>query len=200
MANFSGAGSWVQQAACADHENDAILPLFFARTALERRPARNLCLTSCPVRKDCLIWALEKRQIWGVWGGCDEGELRRALGVDSKGHTLERCRYPHCPYCKARPNRLHVISSCKTDGHLNCWVQCDVCGFEWNANTSVLAVKSYWRHRRKLERTLRAKAPTGRVPNLRRVPMPVLSDPGPTAVTSPGEPPIYPMVASASKS
>src|SRR5262245_40064544 len=83
---------------CHSPDNDDYWHLFFADTAFERRPARNLC-NECPVRLECLRWALENKEIWGIWGGCDEAELRRALWVDANGEPTERCRYPHCPAC-----------------------------------------------------------------------------------------------------
>lgn len=153
-----------RQGLCHQKEYEEYWPLFFAETALERRPARNMC-GSCPVREACLKWALENGEIWGIWGGCDEAELRRALWVDANGEPTERCRYPHCPSCHARPNKLIVVGVCELrSGRKRERVECTTCGFAWRAATSVQAVKAYWRDR---QRKIRAKsaASSRRIPS-----------------------------------
>jgi WhiB family transcriptional regulator, redox-sensing transcriptional regulator len=42
--------------------------LFFAETPHDVELAKTLCQT-CPVRRECLAGALERREPWGVWGG-----------------------------------------------------------------------------------------------------------------------------------
>ena len=42
--------------------------LFFAETPQDVELAKAMCLT-CPVRRECLAGALERREPWGVWGG-----------------------------------------------------------------------------------------------------------------------------------
>jgi WhiB family transcriptional regulator, redox-sensing transcriptional regulator len=42
--------------------------LFFAETPADVELAKALCL-DCPVRRECLAGALERREPWGVWGG-----------------------------------------------------------------------------------------------------------------------------------
>lgn len=137
---------------CHQPENEDYFDLFFADTALERRPARNLCVANggCPVREQCLKWALETKTIWGVWGGRDEDELRRALAVDVNGEPMIRIRFPQCPFCHARPNKLVVVGVCELDsGRRRERVECMTCGFYWRSATSVAAVKAYWRDRQK---------------------------------------------------
>ena len=67
---------WQGEALCAKPSNKKYLDWFFSKDFSEKYDAKNLCF-SCPVRKDCLQWALEHRQIWGIWGGKDEIEIRR---------------------------------------------------------------------------------------------------------------------------
>lgn len=157
-------GRWKDKGLCARPENTQLLTLFFSPDLLDRYQARELCNSGCPVKDQCLKWALEARQIWGVWGGLDEGELRRALAVDAKGKPLQRCRYPHCPSCKARPSHLYVVSACKIDqratGNAERYVECSACGFVWRSGSSVNAVLAYWTEKRRLERErIRAKSP-----------------------------------------
>ncbi len=42
--------------------------LFFAEQAHDIDRAKALC-TDCPIRRDCLVGAIERREPWGVWGG-----------------------------------------------------------------------------------------------------------------------------------
>lgn len=37
-----------------------------------------ICL-ACPVRLDCLAFALDNREVWGVWGGMTERARRKLL-------------------------------------------------------------------------------------------------------------------------
>lgn len=167
-----------RQGLCHQKEYEAFWHLFFADTALERRPARNLC-ADCPVREACLRWALEKGEIWGIWGGCDEAELRRALWVDANGEPTNRCRFPHCPACHARPSKLVIVGVCeiKTTRKRE-RVECIACGFTWRAATSVAAVKAYWRDRNRRIRA-RSAASSRRIPaGTARIMRPVVpSDP-----------------------
>lgn len=138
-----------QQGLCSQPENLYMQDSFLAATALERRAARNMCGTygqedACPVRETCLRWALENKEIWGVWGGCDESELRRALWVDAQGHQKPRCRFPNCPNCKARPSKLRVTQ--ELDSNVPT-VTCVACSFAWRSRTSAQAVKAYQRTR-----------------------------------------------------
>jgi WhiB family redox-sensing transcriptional regulator len=42
--------------------------LFFAESPGDIEHAKSLC-RDCPVRRECLAGALERREPWGVWGG-----------------------------------------------------------------------------------------------------------------------------------
>ena len=100
----------------------------------------------CPVRSQCLQWALEHRQIWGIWGGRDEVDIRRTLSVSYSGEETRRRRYPNCPYCTARPSKLETsIEELPNGGR---WttakvVTCTECNFSWRSRTSANAVEAY---------------------------------------------------------
>ncbi|MDP8938230.1 MAG: WhiB family transcriptional regulator [Actinomycetota bacterium] len=64
--------SWRREAACRDMDTD----IFFPLTDEEAGPAKAVCAT-CPVRSECLQFALASRQHDGVWGGLTEAERRR---------------------------------------------------------------------------------------------------------------------------
>ena len=73
---------------CAQTDPDA----FFPEMGGTPRPAKAVC-RSCAVRDDCLTWAMETREPWGVWGGLTERErmlLRRYTRTNQTNTTDER--------------------------------------------------------------------------------------------------------------
>jgi hypothetical protein len=132
-------------AECAKPENAEYQDYFFSANANERYKAKNLCMT-CPVRGDCVKYALESGQIWGVWGGRDDNEIRRTLSVDAEGNETRRGRFPQCPYCFVRTSML-VTKTVDLPGGGR-WttaraVECTNCGFEWRSRSSANAVDAY---------------------------------------------------------
>lgn len=63
---------WQDQAACAGHDPD----IWFRGRGGSIEEAREICW-GCPVRTDCLQYALDNREIFGVWGGLSEKQRRR---------------------------------------------------------------------------------------------------------------------------
>lgn len=136
---------WQENAACADPQYKDMMDWFFSDELPKKHEVKNLCF-SCPVRSECLQWALEHRQIWGIWGGRDEFEIRRTLSVSYKGEEIKRKRPPKCPYCSARPNKLSVSVEKVPGGGR--WttakvVTCSDCNFSWRSRTSANAVNAY---------------------------------------------------------
>ena len=118
---------------------------FFSENTKEKYAAKNLCF-SCPVRKDCIKYALEEKEIWGVWGGRDENEIRRILSIDADGNEYRRGRYPQCPFCFARTSKLITyIVDLPGGGRWTTarMVECTDCGFNWRSRTSANAVNAY---------------------------------------------------------
>ena len=73
---------WQSQAACRGRTAGVFFPPshFERKTAkLDREGRAKAICASCPVRKDCLSYALRIREPLGIWGGLNESE-RRALG------------------------------------------------------------------------------------------------------------------------
>lgn len=136
---------WQKESACSLKVNEHLQDFFFSTEPNEKYQAKNLCF-SCPVRRDCLKWALEHRQIWGIWGGKDEGEIRRTLSVSWNGQESRRQRFPQCPACNARPHKLHTLVVDTPNGGR--WttmrlVKCEACDFTWRSRTSANAVDAY---------------------------------------------------------
>jgi WhiB family redox-sensing transcriptional regulator len=66
------ATAWQRDALCAQTDPEA----FFPEKGASVRAAKNTCL-ACPVRTDCLEFALARDERHGVWGGLSERERRR---------------------------------------------------------------------------------------------------------------------------
>ena len=71
--------SWRDDAACKDRAD-----LFFPPSCGENAEARSERLTDaralcsgCPVRADCLTFAIGRDTTFGVWGSVDFGDARR---------------------------------------------------------------------------------------------------------------------------
>ena len=65
-------GNWESHAACRDLSSS----VFFPERGQSTRKAKQVC-RGCEVRTECLAFALESRQKYGIWGGLT-GEERRA--------------------------------------------------------------------------------------------------------------------------
>lgn len=64
--------NWRDNAACANTDPDA----FFPQKSRSGNDAKRVCAT-CPVREQCLQWALENNMRFGIWGGMTDNERRR---------------------------------------------------------------------------------------------------------------------------
>lgn len=62
---------WLADALCAQTDPEAYFPARGGST----RAAKQICLR-CPVRAECLEYALEHDERFGVWGGLSERERR----------------------------------------------------------------------------------------------------------------------------
>lgn len=72
--------TWPSRAACIEADPELFFPIGETGPALlQIAEAKQIC-SRCPVRQECLEWALETDQRAGIWGGLSEGErlsLRR---------------------------------------------------------------------------------------------------------------------------
>lgn len=104
--------SWRDQAAC----RDADLAVFFPEPHTGRTEqyvyaeAVTVC-RRCPVRDDCLAYALEAGEVNGVWGGHLPSELARLNGRTTPNKRWRRCvvcgegyytrrQVARCPACR----------------------------------------------------------------------------------------------------
>ena len=76
LATNSDSASWRQSAACRSHDPGLFFPIGkTGRAVIEIQRAKAVC-AACPVQTECLTFALETHQAYGIWGGCDEDERR----------------------------------------------------------------------------------------------------------------------------
>lgn len=64
--------SWQERALCSQTDPEA----FFPEKGGSTREAKKIC-TGCEVRNECLEYALEHDERFGIWGGLSERERRR---------------------------------------------------------------------------------------------------------------------------
>ncbi|KUH40005.1 MULTISPECIES: WhiB family transcriptional regulator [Streptomyces] len=68
--------NWRQAAACRHEDPDLFFPVGTSGPAvMQAEEAKKIC-GRCPVREQCLQWAVETGQDFGVWGGANEDERR----------------------------------------------------------------------------------------------------------------------------
>ena len=69
--------SWRDRAACKNSHPELFFPIGSSGDALEEIDSAKAICRSCPVRRDCLSFAIETNQESGVWGGMSEDERRK---------------------------------------------------------------------------------------------------------------------------
>lgn len=103
---------WRHAAACRGMDGDPWFPVGTTGPAeLQAEEAKAVC-NRCPVREQCLQWALDTRVEYGVWGGLDENErcsLRRNSRQPKRPYTqpaecgsrggYKRHQREHTPIC-----------------------------------------------------------------------------------------------------
>jgi WhiB family redox-sensing transcriptional regulator len=93
---------WRQHAVCREEDPELFFPIGYTGPALRQTEEAKAVCQRCPVRSECLIWALESGQDAGVWGGLGEDErramrLRNARGRSPMTRTLTGVRSAICP-------------------------------------------------------------------------------------------------------
>lgn len=81
--------AWMQEAACKDTVGDLFFPVVHTKGWQEQMERAKQVCARCPVRPECLAYALDTGQKAGVWGGLSEAE-RQELRELPETHA-ERC-------------------------------------------------------------------------------------------------------------
>ena len=80
-------GEWADNAACKDAPTSWFYPRFGSRNTGEKSKimnAKKLC-SSCPVKRECLEWALESGEEDGIWGGFEPKERYEMIDKPNSG-------------------------------------------------------------------------------------------------------------------
>lgn len=85
---------WRLAAVCAQADPE----VFFPEVGTPGKAAKLVCL-SCPVREQCLQWALDHGEWYGIWGGTTAVERRQVKRQrrQKKKHTGFLCGKPASP-------------------------------------------------------------------------------------------------------
>ena len=85
-ARLITTGYWRSAAACLSADPELFFPISYSGRALEQVAQAKAICAACPVRRDCLAFALQTEQAHGIWGGLTEQERaarRRRLQMQS---------------------------------------------------------------------------------------------------------------------
>jgi WhiB family transcriptional regulator, redox-sensing transcriptional regulator len=114
---------WRDRAACRDVVTADYDP-FFADTTELQLEAIAIC-TTCPVRDDCLTFAVRTGQQYGIWGGQPQQMIRRLIALDRAGRPqASKAPTGHPNASKTHCKRGHPFSAANTyytpDGKRRC--------------------------------------------------------------------------------
>jgi WhiB family redox-sensing transcriptional regulator len=73
---YADSASWAAQGACQHSDPELFFPVSSSGPAASQVARAKAVCTRCPVRGECLEFAIESGQDFGVWGGVSEGERR----------------------------------------------------------------------------------------------------------------------------
>lgn len=103
---------WADRALCAQTDPEA----FFPEKGHSTREAKATC-AACPVRTQCLEYALDHSERFGIWGGLSEKERRKLIARRQGRATCAR-RGCEEPVTSPDPNARYCSQSCAAKGVL----------------------------------------------------------------------------------
>jgi WhiB family redox-sensing transcriptional regulator len=78
-------GYWRMLAACQSIDPELFFPVSTSGKSLEQVTAAKAVCAACPVRQECLAFALRTGQGHGIWGGLTVEERQQALRAKDNG-------------------------------------------------------------------------------------------------------------------
>lgn len=135
--------TWQEKAKCATDDANVLKIFFYDKNEDDDDPgtdepvdytqeAIRICF-DCPVRRDCLQYALDNEERFGVWGGADESTRRWANSIDQYGKPIQRVREMKCPYCTS--TEIITVGVKKLRSQLKC-TSCNL--IWWSRKLSVI--------------------------------------------------------------
>ncbi|KOV92012.1 MULTISPECIES: WhiB family transcriptional regulator [Streptomyces] len=74
--NLLTAVDWQARSVCRDEDPELFFPIGeTGPSALQIEEAKAVCAL-CPVVEPCLRWAMDTREVYGIWGGTTEADRR----------------------------------------------------------------------------------------------------------------------------
>lgn len=84
---------WWSLAACQSADPDLFFPISSSGPAVRQIARAKAVCAGCPVRTDCLRYALAADPVQGVWGGMSEEERRLLRRREAKAKARARARH-----------------------------------------------------------------------------------------------------------
>ncbi len=78
-------GDWRSRAACLSADPELFFPLSSSGPSARQIAQAKMVCGRCPVRPECLDFALATRQADGVWGGTSEADRSRMRATAARG-------------------------------------------------------------------------------------------------------------------
>ncbi|MET9339301.1 WhiB family transcriptional regulator [Nonomuraea sp. NPDC003804] len=72
LETLAAAETWMAGGLCSQTDPE----VFFPEKGQPARPAKQIC-RRCSVRTECLDYAIEHNELFGIWGGTSERDRRR---------------------------------------------------------------------------------------------------------------------------
>jgi len=137
---------WIKDAPCAlpqttnDSEEPRLID-FYSSNSEEKERAKAVC-AECPFKLLCLQKALDDKERWGIHGGADGEELRRAQAINIFGEAhISKTGPIRCPNCGPYSTKnLEILERKRTRTH----VQCSECKLDWIVRKGINNKKSNW--------------------------------------------------------
>ena len=79
LIELSGGGQWRPLAACGSADPDLFFPVSAAGCSQAQVAEAKAVCARCLVRRQCLDFAIQTRQMHGIWGGTTEEERYAAI-------------------------------------------------------------------------------------------------------------------------
>ena len=76
MIRYADQRAWLTGAACRQHDPELFFPISASGAAISQLARAKKICGRCPVAGQCLEYALETGQRFGVWGGTTDEERR----------------------------------------------------------------------------------------------------------------------------
>ncbi|MDP9867881.1 WhiB family transcriptional regulator [Streptosporangium brasiliense] len=76
---------WSRRSSCLNEDPELFFPVSAEGPGREQYEQAKAVCRRCPVRLRCLDYALNTRQMYGVWGGTTPDERRAAMAATRRG-------------------------------------------------------------------------------------------------------------------